>query len=78
MRLDEDGIRKNVGAIIVHENGHVEAFLHDEWQPWLQDHEAAVQHLLSLGIEEFIVGVLHDELDAGVITAILTGDVDGH
>ncbi len=78
VRLDEDGIRENVGAIIVHENGQVEAFLHDEWQPWLQDHEAAVQHLLSLGTEEFIVGVLHEELDAGVTGAILTGDVDGH
>ncbi len=33
VRLDEDGIRENVGAIIVHEDGHVEAFLHDEWQP---------------------------------------------
>ncbi|PYY64418.1 hypothetical protein DEJ30_08105 [Curtobacterium sp. MCPF17_003] len=78
VRLDEDGILENVGAIIVHENGQVEAFLHDEWQPWLQDHERAVQHLLSLGVEEFIVGVLHDELDAGVTGVILTGDVDGH
>ncbi len=78
VRLDEDGIRENVGAIIVHEDGHVEAFLHDEWQPWLPDHDAVLQHLLSLGVEEFIVGVLHDELDAGVTTAILTGDVDGH
>ncbi|MFJ5145214.1 hypothetical protein [Curtobacterium sp. NPDC088465] len=78
VRLDEDGIRENVGAITVHEDGHVEAFLHDEWQPWLPDQEAVLQHLLSLGVEEFIVGVLHDELDGGVITAILTGDVDGH
>lgn len=78
VRLDEDSIKENVGAIIVHENGQVEAFLHDEWQPWLQDHEGAVQHLLSLGTEEFIVGVLHDELDTGVTGAILTGDVDGH
>lgn len=78
VRLDEDGILENVGAIIVREDGHVEAFLHDEWQPWLPDHDAVLQHLLSLGVEEFIVGVLHDELDAGVTTAILTGDVDGH
>ncbi|ROS46176.1 hypothetical protein [Curtobacterium sp. PhB78] len=78
VRLDEDGIKENVGAIIVHENGHVEAFLHDEWQPWLPDYEPVLQHLLSLGVEEFVVGVLHDELDAGVTGAILTGDVDGH
>ncbi|MCS5521796.1 hypothetical protein NY551_03490 [Curtobacterium flaccumfaciens pv. oortii] len=78
VRLDEDGILESVGAIIVHENGQVKAFLHDEWQPWLPDHEPVLQHLLSLGVEEFVVGVLHDELDAGVTGAILTGDVDGH
>ncbi|MBK0296695.1 hypothetical protein IAE22_32695, partial [Bacillus sp. S34] len=65
VRLDEDGIKENVGAIIVHEDGHVEAFLHDEWQPWLPDHGAVLQHLLSLGVEEFIVGVLHDERAGG-------------
>ncbi|MFS2028722.1 MULTISPECIES: hypothetical protein [unclassified Curtobacterium] len=78
VRLDEDGIKENVGAILVHENGQIEAFLHDEWQPWLPEHEGVVQHLLAIGAEEFIVGVLHDELDAGVTGAILTGDVDGH
>ncbi len=78
VRLDEDGSLEDVGAIIVHEHGQVEAFLHDEWRPWLPDHEAVLQHLLSLGVEEFIIGVLHDELDAGVVGVILTGDVDGH
>lgn len=78
VRLDEDGSLEEVGAIVVHANGQVEAFLHDEWRPWLPDHEAVLQHLLSLGVEEFIIGVLHDELDAGVVGVILTGDVDGH
>ncbi|MCA5922944.1 hypothetical protein [Curtobacterium oceanosedimentum] len=75
----EDGSRhEHIGVVVVHESGHVRAFLHDEWEPGFAEPEAAVAHLVSLGAGEFFADALHDELSAGVEHAILTGDVRGH
>jgi len=75
----EDGTRhEHIGVVVVHESGHVRAFLHDEWEPGFPAAEAAVAHLISLGAGEFFADALHDELSAGVEHAILTGDVRGH
>jgi hypothetical protein len=68
----------HIGAVVVHESGHVRASLHDEWNPGLTDVGGALTHLISLGAGEFFADALHDELSAGAEHAILTGDVRGH
>ncbi|ROP66890.1 hypothetical protein [Curtobacterium sp. PhB115] len=69
---------EHVGAVVVHETGHVQAFLHDEWNPGYPDAAAAVAHLLGLGAGQYFADTLHDELSVGVEHVLLTGDVRGH
>ncbi|WIB65754.1 hypothetical protein [Curtobacterium sp. MCBD17_040] len=76
--LEHGGSQEHIGAVTVHESGHVQAFLHDEWRPDYPDHEQAVAHLLAAGAREYLSAVLHNELSAAVEHAILTGDVRGH
>lgn len=77
---EEDGQagHEHIGVVRLYPNGHIQAWLLDDWMIELPDHEAAVEHLLALGADVFIADVLHEELYGGVVDAILTGDVRGH
>jgi hypothetical protein len=75
---DEGGEQEHIGIVRLYSNGHVQAWLLDDWMTWLPSHEEAVQALLALGADFFIADVLHQELYDGVVDAILTGDVRGH
>jgi hypothetical protein len=76
--LDGPGGQEHIGVVLVHDDGHIEAFLHDQWNPGFPDHEAAVGHLITLGAEEYLSDVLHDVLAEGAEAAILTGHAPGH
>ncbi|KQO64888.1 hypothetical protein [Curtobacterium sp. Leaf261] len=69
---------EHIGAVTIHDSGHIVAFLHDEWNPEFAEHEAAVTHLLALGADQFIADVLHVALEDGCNEAILTGRAPGH
>jgi hypothetical protein len=69
---------EHVGGVIVEGEGHVRAFLHDEWRPDFPDSDAAVTCLLTLGVEEFYTDVRHETLEQDALDVILTGGIPGH
>lgn len=73
-----DGEHEHIGFVRLYPDARIEAWLLDEWMDWLPDHDQLIEHLLGRGADVFIANVLHEELYAGVVGAILTGDVRGH
>lgn len=75
---DVDGEHEQVGFVRLYPDAHVEAWLLDDWMNWLPDHDQLIEHLLGRGADVFIANLLHEELYAGVVEAILIGDIRGH